>query len=203
MGFSHLPIKKEALRNSKMDEKTLDSLREKIGDCKRCKLYKSRHNIVFGEGSIDAELMLIGEAPGREEDLKGRPFVGSAGALLDRLITKMGFKREELYITNIVKCRPPHNRDPESDEIEACNPFLMEQIEIIEPRVIMTLGRIAAHTLLGVNTSITELRGKVFDFKGIKLVPTFHPAYLIRNPKAKWLTWSDAQLVLKLLDKKL
>lgn len=180
--------------------KALNQLREEIGDCKRCKLHLQRTNIVFGEGNPDARLMFIGEAPGREEDLKGRPFVGDAGMLLTRLIEKMGFKRSEVYIANIVKCRPPMNRDPEIDEIETCKPFVFKQIDIIKPDVIMALGRISVGTLMG-NTKIkiTSIRGKFFDFKGIPVMPTFHPAYLIRNPKDKWLTWDDAKNVLKKL----
>ncbi len=186
----HLPLDKEA---------ALKALRSEIGDCKSCKLSKGRMNIVFGEGNPDAKLMFIGEAPGREEDLQARPFVGDAGMLLTRLIEKMGFKREDVYITNIVKCRPPMNRDPYDDEIERCRSFVEKQIEIINPEVIMCLGRISAQTLIGYKgVKITAIRGNFFDYKGIPLMPTFHPAYLLRNPKDKWLTWSDAQ---KLLEK--
>lgn len=184
------------------EEKTraLNQLRDEIGDCKRCKLYLQRTNIVFGEGNPDAKLMFIGEAPGREEDLKARPFVGEAGMLLTRLIEKMGFKRSDVYIANIVKCRPPMNRDPELDEIETCKQFLFKQIDIIKPTVIMALGRISVGTLLGnMKIKITAIRGKFFEFKGIPVMPTFHPAYLIRNPKDKWLTWDDAKNVLKRL----
>lgn len=144
--------------------------------------------------------MLIGEAPGREEDLQARPFVGEAGVLLTRLIEKMGFKREDVYIANVLKCRPPLNRDPESDEIEQCREYVEKQIEIISPAVIMTLGRISAQTLIG-NTKLrmTAIRGKNFNYKGIPLIPTFHPAYLLRNPRDKWLTWDDAQKVIEKL----
>jgi DNA polymerase len=176
----------------------LKALREEIADCKRCKLSSKRNHIVFGEGNPHAELLFIGEAPGREEDLQGRPFVGDAGMLLTRLIEKMGLARKDVYIANIVKCRPPMNRDPEAEEIETCRGFLERQIEIIAPKVIMSLGRIAAQTLTG-NTKarITAIRGQFFDYKGIPLMPTFHPAYLIRNPKDKWLTWDDAQKVVE------
>ncbi|MEW6417744.1 MAG: uracil-DNA glycosylase [Nitrospirota bacterium] len=181
-------------------EDALKALRDEIGDCKRCKLSNGRTNIVFGEGDPGARLMFIGEAPGREEDLQGRPFVGDAGMLLTRLIEKMGFKREDVYIANIVKCRPPMNRDPEMDEIEKCRGFVERQIEIINPDVIMSLGRISAQTLIGnAKLKITSIRGKFFDYRGIPLIPTFHPAYLIRNPKDKWLTWDDAQKVLERL----
>jgi len=184
-------------------EAALKALREEIGDCRRCTLSNRRTNIVFGEGNPDARLMFIGEAPGREEDLQARPFVGDAGMLLTRLIERMGFKREDVYIANIVKCRPPMNRDPEIDEIEKCMGFIERQIEIINPAVIMSLGRISVQTLIG-NTKlkITAIRGNFFDYKGIPLMPTFHPAYLIRNPKDKWLTWGDAQKVIEKLKSK-
>jgi DNA polymerase len=178
----------------------LKALREEIGDCRRCKLSGKRTHMVFGEGSPGARLMFIGEAPGREEDLQARPFVGEAGMLLTRLIEKMGFSREDVYIANIVKCRPPMNRDPEIDEIETCRGFIERQIEIIDPEIIMSLGRISALTLIGNSKlKITAIRGKFFDYKGIPLMPTFHPAYLIRNPRDKWLTWNDAQKVLEKL----
>jgi len=181
-------------------EAVLNVLRKDIGECKRCRLSKERTNIVFGEGNSDARLMFIGEAPGREEDSQGRPFVGDAGMLLTRLIEKMGFKRGDVYIANILKCRPPMNRDPEKDEIESCRGFVEKQIEIIKPEVLISLGRISAQTLIG-NTRLkmTSIRGNFFDYKGILLMPTFHPAYLLRNPKDKWLTWNDAQKVLEKL----
>ncbi|GAB4412917.1 MAG: uracil-DNA glycosylase [Thermodesulfovibrionales bacterium] len=177
----------------------LKALREEIGDCHRCKLSKGRKNIVFGEGNPDAVLMFIGEAPGKEEDIQARPFVGDAGKLLTRLIEKMGFKREDVYIGNIVKCRPPMNRDPEEDEIRICRPFIDRQIEIISPKAIVSLGRISAQTLIGTKVPITRLRGRFHEYKGISLMPTFHPAYLLRNPKDKKLVWEDAQKVLERL----
>jgi len=190
----------------------LRSLRDEIGDCKRCALSRERSNIVFGEGSPDARIMFIGEAPGREEDIQARPFVGEAGKLLTKLIEKMGektgFTRKDVYIANIVKCRPPMNRDPHDDEMRSCSPFLVRQIEIIAPEVIVSLGRIAAFSLSGrtgplTSFSITRERGKFFDYKigdqSIPVMPTFHPAYLMRNPKDKWLTWEDALAVLKKL----
>ncbi|MEW6053378.1 MAG: uracil-DNA glycosylase [Nitrospirota bacterium] len=181
----------------------LKTLQEEIGDCRRCKLSQKRTTIVFGEGNPEAELMFIGEAPGREEDLQARPFVGDAGKLLTRLIEKMGYRRQDVYIANIVKCRPPMNRDPEPDEIECCRGFLESQITIIRPKVIVALGRVSALTLIGNDKlKITAIRGKFFDYKGIPFMPTFHPAYLIRNPKDKWLTWSDMQEVLERLGKK-
>jgi uracil-DNA glycosylase family 4 len=191
----HSPEKKAAL----------ESLRDLIGDCVRCKLSKGRTSIVFGEGDADARIMFIGEGPGKEEDLQGRPFVGDAGQLLTRLIEKMSFKREDVYIANVVKCRPPMNRDPEDDEIATCLPFLQQQIEIIAPQVIFALGKVAAYKLLGITVpiakfSITKIRGKFCEYKGIPVMPTFHPAYLLRNPRDKWLTWEDAQAVLKKLE---
>ena len=220
LGFDMLPVSIEAVKRryekpvnnsfhlaaspsprvTKSKEVALQSLMQEIGDCGRCKLSAGRRNIVFGEGNPDAKLMFIGEGPGREEDLQARPFVGDAGMLLTRLIEKMGFKREEVYIANIVKCRPPMNRDPERDEIESCRVFVEKQIEIINPQVIISLGRIAAQTLLG-NPALkmTAIRGHFFDYNGIPLMPTFHPAYLLRNPKDKWLTWKDAQMVLEKL----
>ncbi len=203
LGFDSLILNTEKLSTKRIltpdRVSALMKLREKIGDCKRCKLSKQRKNIVFGEGNPEASLMFIGEAPGSEEDIQGRPFVGEAGQLLNRLIIKMGFKREEVYIANIVKCRPPFNRDPEEDEIKTCFPFLERQIEIISPSVIVSLGRISAWTLLRTKIPITRLRGKFYDYKGIPLMPTFHPAYLLRNPKDKWLVWSDMQQVIERL----
>ena len=183
----------------------LDDLRREIGECVRCKLSGSRKNIVFGEGDPDARIMFIGEGPGREEDVQGRPFVGDAGMLLTKLIEKMSIgdaalRREDVYIGNIVKCRPPMNRDPEEDEIASCRGFIERQIEIIRPQVIITLGRIALQTLLRrQELKITAVRGNFFDYCGIPVMPTFHPAYLLRNPKDKWLTWADAQKVMELL----
>ncbi len=180
-------------------ESALTLLREKIGDCQRCRLSKGRKNIVFGEGNPDAKLIFIGEGPGREEDLQARPFVGDAGKLLTRLIEKMGFKREDVYIANIVKCRPPMNREPEGDEINTCKPFVEEQVKIINPEVIMSLGKISAQSLLNTKIPISKLRGRFYDYMNIPLMPTFHPAYLLRNPRDKQLTWEDAQKVLEKL----
>jgi DNA polymerase len=192
------PLKGSRGRSATMKAHMLRVLREEIGDCNRCKLSNNRTHIVFGEGNPHAELVFIGEAPGREEDIQGRPFVGDAGKLLTRLIERLGLKRKDVYIANIIKCRPPMNRDPEADEIETCRGFLERQIEIIEPKVIMSLGRIAAQTLTGnPKARITAIRGNFIDYKGIPLMPTFHPAYLIRNPKDKWLTWDDAQKVVE------
>lgn len=188
--------------HSSLEKKTtLKELRDEIGDCQRCKLSKGRKNIVFGEGSVDAKIIFIGEGPGEDEDIQGRPFVGKAGQLLTKLIEKMGFKREDVYIGNIVKCRPPFNRDPEEDEINACSPFIKKQAEIISPKVIVSLGRISTQTLIGLKIPIGKLRGKFYLFENIPLMPTFHPSYLLRNPKDKWLVWEDAQKVLERLGK--
>jgi DNA polymerase len=178
----------------------LAALREEIGDCRRCKLSQGRTNIVFGEGNPGAVLMFIGEAPGREEDIQARPFVGDAGKLLTRLIEKMGFGRDEVYIGNIIKCRPPQNRDPEEDEIRTCLRFIERQVEIVSPKVIVSLGRISSQTLIGTKIPISKLRGSFLEFKGIPLMPTFHPAYLLRNPRDKWLVWEDALKIMEKLE---
>lgn len=176
---------------------TLDELRSALGDCTRCKLSGGRTNIVFGVGNPEASLMFVGEGPGRDEDLRGEPFVGRAGQLLTDIITKgMKLRREDVYIANIVKCRPPNNRDPEPDEVSACRPFVLRQIELVAPKVIVALGRVAAHAMLGTTTPISRLRGRWHEFAGIKLMPTLHPAYLLRNPADKRLVWEDIQMVM-------
>lgn len=176
---------------------TLEALRAEIGDCQRCKLCRSRTNIVFGVGNPKAELMFVGEGPGRDEDLKAEPFVGRAGKLLTDIITNgMKLRREDVYIANVVKCRPPENRNPEADEIAACRPFLERQIEIVRPKVLVALGTFAAQTMLGSRTPISRLRGQWHDYNGIKLMPTLHPAYLLRNPNDKRLVWNDIKLVM-------
>ncbi len=190
---------KEDLKTKEQREFALKVIREEIGDCHRCKLYKGRRNIVFGEGNPEARLMFVGEGPGADEDIQGKPFVGRAGELLTRLIHRMGFKREEVYIANIVKCRPPNNRNPQEDEIQECFRFLEKQIEVISPDVIMSLGNIATKVLLSTERKISELRGDFYDYKGIRVMPTFHPSYLLRNADQKWLTWNDALKVLKVL----
>jgi uracil-DNA glycosylase family 4 len=178
--------------------RTLEDLRSYIGDCTRCKLCGGRKNLVFGEGSPKARLVFVGEGPGREEDVAGRPFVGDAGKLLTKMIENgMGMKREEVYICNIVKCRPPNNRDPEKDEIETCLPFLKEQIRIIHPEVICTLGRIAAQGLLERGFNITRERGQWMSYMDIPLMPTFHPAYLLRYPAGKRQTWEDLKEIMR------
>lgn len=194
------PYNARITRHSSTDkEAALKALRDEIGDCTRCKLSARRKNIVFGEGSHDAVLMFIGEAPGREEDIQARPFVGDAGKLLTRLVEKMGFRREDVYIGNIVKCRPPLNRDPEEDEIGTCIQFIRKQVEIIAPKIIVSLGRISAQTLIGTKIPISRLRGTFYEYQGTPLMATFHPAYLLRNPKEKWAVWEDATKVLERL----
>src|ERR1700723_1633612 len=178
---------------------TLPLIRDFIGDCTRCKLSKGRTKIVFGTGSPKAQLMFVGEGPGRDEDLSGEPFVGRAGKLLTDMIKAMGLQREDVYIANIVKCRPPENRLPEKDEITTCSPFLMRQIDTVKPKVICTLGSCSAQTLLQTSQGISKLRGEWFDFRGAKLMPTYHPAYLLRNPAAKPEVWKDLQKVMAVL----
>ena len=178
---------------------TLPRIREDIADCTRCKLHKGRTKIVFGTGNPNADLMFVGEGPGRDEDLSGEPFVGRAGKLLTDMIKAMGLQRENVYIANVVKCRPPENRLPEKDEITTCSPFLMRQIDAIKPKVICTLGSCSAQTLLQTALGISKLRGEWFDFRGTKLMPTYHPAYLLRNPAAKPEVWKDLQKVMAVL----
>jgi uracil-DNA glycosylase len=178
---------------------TLAEIREELGDCRRCKLARGRTHIVFGEGAPQARLMFVGEGPGREEDLQGRPFVGEAGQLLNRILDKMELRREEVYIANLVKCRPPGNRDPEADEIAACLPFLLKQIDSIQPLVIVTLGRPATQNLLKTEAIITKIRGNWQKYKNIKVMPTFHPSYLQRFPRERIKTWEDMQQVMEFL----
>ncbi len=177
---------------------SLGELRTAIGDCRRCKLCSGRTHLVFGVGNPRAKLMFVGEGPGRDEDLQGEPFVGRAGQLLTDIITKgMGLKRADVYIANVVKCRPPDNRNPEPDEVAACEPFLKKQIELIAPEIIVALGKFAVQTLLKSKVPITKLRGHWHSYHGIKLMPTFHPAYLLRNPADKKLVWEDIKKVIK------
>ena len=177
---------------------TLEELREAIGDCRRCKLWSGRTHLVFGVGNPKAKLMFIGEGPGRDEDMQGEPFVGRAGQLLTDIITKgMGLKREDVYIANVVKCRPPENRNPEPDEVASCEPFLKKQIDLVRPEIIIALGKFAVQTLLQSKVPITKLRGNWHSYHGIKLMPTFHPAYLLRNPADKKLVWEDIKKVIK------
>src|ERR1700686_278236 len=190
----------------------LKLIREDLGDCTRCKLHRQgRKQIVFGVGSPRAELMFVGEGPGADEDTQGEPFVGRAGQLLNNMIKAMGIRREDVYIANIVKCRPPGNRTPERDECETCSPFLMRQIAVVKPKVIVALGAVAAKNLLAMNASMSELRGRFYDFmpagarssdpswQGTKLAVTYHPAFLLRDPRQKGEAWKDLQMVMKYL----
>jgi uracil-DNA glycosylase len=178
----------------------LAAVRADIGDCTRCKLHTlGRTQIVFGVGNPNADLMFVGEAPGADEDVQGIPFVGRAGQLLTKIIEAIDLKREDVYIANVIKCRPPQNRNPEPDEVETCEPFLFQQIDIIKPKVIVALGKFGAQTLLRTLEPISRLRGRVFDYRGAKLIPTFHPAYLLRNPSSKREVWEDMKLVRRLL----
>jgi len=178
------------------------AIRQELGECTRCKLSGGRTTLVFGVGNPQAELMFVGEGPGADEDVQGEPFVGKAGQLLTRMIEAMGYRREQVYIANVVKCRPPGNRNPEPDEIEACEPFLRRQIEAVGPKVIVALGKFAAHTLLRTAIPITKLRGTWSTYAGVKLMPTFHPAYLLRSPDEKAKAWADLQLVMVELGKR-
>ena len=196
-------LKEKGILKVKDKADALEKLKAKVLKCKKCDLYKSRTNLVLGERSPNAELMFVGEAPGRDEDLQGKPFVGRAGKLLGKIIEAMGLKREDVYIANILKDRPPDNRNPQEDEIKACIPYLKEQIKIIEPKVICALGTFAAQKLLEEETTISKLRGKFYVYEGIKFMPTYHPAYLLRNSKEKATVWSDMKLIMKELNLKI
>ncbi len=181
---------------------TLEDIRSHLGDCQRCRLSSGRTHIVFGQGNLKARLVFVGEGPGADEDRQGLAFVGAAGQLLTKIITAMNLTREEVYICNVIKCRPPGNRNPEADEIESCRPFLERQLTAIDPEVICTLGSFAAQTLLGTTAPISRLRGRFHTYNGIKLMPTYHPAYLLRNPDQKRAVWEDVQKIMTLLDLK-
>jgi uracil-DNA glycosylase len=185
--------------SDRVEGDTLERIRADIGDCKRCRLHKGRTNIVFGTGNPKAELVFVGEGPGHDEDIQGLPFVGRAGKLLTQMIEAMGLRREDVYICNVVKCRPPENRTPEKDEIAICSPFLIRQIDVIRPKVIVCLGSVAAQTLLGTNQSLSRYRGEWFDYRRSRLLATYHPAYLLRNPNAKGEVWKDLQKAMVVL----
>src|SRR3954468_14023895 len=177
----------------------LRAISEDIGECERCGLHKGRNHIVFGVGNPHAELMFVGEGPGADEDEQGEPFVGRAGQLLNKMIEAMGLKREDVYIANVVKCLPPANRTPERDECETCSPFLYRQIDVIKPKAIVALGAVAAKNLLGINDTMGNMRGRWYDYRGTQLRVTFHPAYLLRDPRQKGEAWKDLQEVMKYL----
>jgi uracil-DNA glycosylase family 4 len=176
---------------------SLETIRADLGDCRRCKLASSRTNIVFGKGNPNARLVFVGEGPGFDEDKKGEPFVGAAGQLLTKIIEAIKLSRAQVYICNIIKCRPPGNRNPEPDEIEACSPFLQRQIAAIKPNFICTLGKFAAQTLLKTDAPISKLRGRFHEYRGIKVMPTYHPAYLLRNPEKKREVWEDMKKLMR------
>ncbi len=197
-------VEEEALPKLKSQSTAADHatalrlIREDLGDCTRCRLHKQgRKQIVFGVGNPNADLMFIGEAPGADEDERGEPFVGRSGQLLTNMIKAMGLRREDVYIANIIKCRPPGNRTPERDECDTCSPFLMRQIEAIRPKALVALGAVAAKSLLAINAPMSELRGRWYDFRGTKLAVTYHPAFLLRDPRRKKETWKDLQMVMK------
>jgi DNA polymerase len=185
----------------KRREFTLAEVRQELGECQRCKLHRRRKHIVFGSGNPKARLVFVGEGPGRDEDLQGEPFVGQAGKLLTRIIEAIQLTREEVYIANIIKCRPPENRNPEPDEIAACEPFLVKQLQVIQPRLICALGTFAAQTLLQTTEKISALRGRFQTYRGILLMPTYHPAFLLRNPNFKREVWEDVKKVKAEYDK--
>lgn len=199
IGIEELPFSEESLNVSPQGRKgpRLEEVRRELGECRRCKLHKTRRTIVFGEGNEKSTLMFVGEGPGYDEDVQGRPFVGRAGQLLTNIIQSIDLRREEVYIANIVKCRPPQNRNPQPDEIESCYPFLLKQIRAIHPKIICALGAFAAQTLLTSEAKITALRGKFFDFEGIRILPTYHPAFLLRNPERKKEVWADVKKIRK------
>jgi len=178
---------------------TLELVRENLGECTRCRLHKQRNKIVFGAGNPRAELVFVGEGPGHDEDVQGLPFVGRAGKLLTQMIEAMGLEREDVYICNVVKCRPPENRKPEDDEVATCSPYLYRQLDVIAPKAIVCLGGVAAQTLLKTKDPISRFRGTWFDFRNTKLLATYHPAYLLRNPNAKGEVWKDLQKVMSFL----
>jgi DNA polymerase len=180
----------------KVKDDTLPRIREDLGDCTRCKLHKGRHQLVFGDGSALAPLVFVGEGPGADEDAQGLPFVGRAGKLLTQMIEAMGLQRKDVYICNVVKCRPPQNRAPEPDEVETCSPYLFRQIDVINPKVVVCLGAVAAKTLLETTRGISHFRGEWQEWRGRKLMATYHPAYLLRNPPAKADVWKDLQKVM-------
>src|SRR6266480_4733416 len=183
----------------KIADDTLLKVREDLGECTRCKLHSTRRKIVFGDGNPKAELVFVGEGPGHDEDIQGLPFVGRAGKLLTQMIEAMGLQREDVYICNVVKCRPPENRKPEDDEVATCSPYLYRQLDVIAPKAIVCLGGVAAQTLLKTKDPISRFRGNWFDFRNTKLLATYHPAYLLRNPNAKGEVWKDLQKVMAFL----
>lgn len=203
LGYTHLDLSRrpadQPATGPTDQPSTLPELRDFIGDCTRCRLAGTRTNLVFGVGNPDADLMFIGEAPGRDEDLQGEPFVGRAGQLLTDIIKAMKMSRDDVYIANVIKCRPPENRNPEPDELESCRPFIRRQVELIRPKVIVTLGRFALQSLTEKSYSISAVRGQWLEYNGTRVMPTYHPAYLLRNPAAKREVWADMKNVMTAL----
>ncbi|MEK7398070.1 MAG: uracil-DNA glycosylase [Candidatus Poribacteria bacterium] len=195
------PLFNSAGQESEMAFNTMDDIRKAIEECHKCPLYKTRTNMVFGSGNENAKLVFVGEAPGYDEDQQGKPFVGKAGQKLTQIINAIGLSRDEVYITNVLKCRPPNNRNPLPHEIEVCEPFLIAQLQIIKPKIICALGTFAAQTLLKTDQPISKLRGRFHTYQGIKLMPTYHPAFLLRSPKYKKDVWEDVQKVRAEYDK--
>jgi uracil-DNA glycosylase family 4 len=191
------PVENNLKFVSKNNEKHLNIIYQEMASCHLCPLAKTRRNLVFGDGNPNAQIVFVGEAPGADEDQQGLPFVGRAGQLLTKIIEAMGLKRKDVYICNILKCRPPGNRNPLPEEINICEPFLKKQLKIISPKIICALGTFASKTLLKTDIPITVLRGRFHSYEGIKLMPTYHPAYLLRNPSAKKPVWEDVQLIMK------
>jgi DNA polymerase len=216
LGFTHLDVRKPATDNARSANnrqrgEAADDAESEAGSlladlkaiavvCEKCKLSKSRTQVVYGVGNPNADLMFIGEAPGRDEDLKGEPFVGRAGQLLTDIIKAMKLTRDDVYIANVIKCRPPENRNPEPDELEACHPYIQRQVEIIQPKVIVTLGKFALQSLTGKAYGISAARGQWLDYNGVKVMPTYHPAYLLRTPSAKKDVWADMKKVIAELE---
>jgi len=201
LGFTHLDIRQPAAPPTIIEDSEgkslLDELRAIAVVCEKCRLAKSRTQVVYGVGNPNADLMFIGEAPGRDEDLKGEPFVGRAGQLLTDIIKAMKLTRDDVYIANVIKCRPPENRNPEPDELDACRPYIQRQVEIIQPKVIVTLGRFALQSLTGKAYGISSARGNWLEYNGVKVMPTYHPAYLLRTPSAKKEVWADMKKVME------
>ncbi|MBM3253707.1 MAG: uracil-DNA glycosylase [Candidatus Omnitrophica bacterium] len=191
----------ELINYNPSKEKPLELLSKRVSNCRRCTLYRHRKNVVFGKGNINTQLLFIGEAPGEEEDLTGEPFVGKAGALLSKIMNSLGLERREVYITNCLKCRPPLNRPPSKEELASCEEYLIEQINIIKPKLICALGKYAAWNLLKREEPISVLRGSFYDYHNITVIPTFHPAYLLRNPRDKKLVWEDMKKIIQFLKK--
>jgi len=194
-GVEGLPVKSDQPAPGKVQ--LLEEIKKELGDCKRCKLHRYRRNIVFGSGNPEAQLVFVGEGPGGDEDIQGKPFVGRAGQLLTKIINSIDLTREEVYIANIIKCRPPQNRNPEPDEIKACEPFLIKQLDAIQPKIICALGTFAAQTLLETGERISSLRGRFISYRNTSLIATFHPAYLLRNPQRKRDVWEDMKMIRK------